>query len=40
MTKILDMHKKWLKDPEYAREYDVRLRLTEPGPLSMNAERI
>ena len=22
MTKILDMHKKWLKDPEYAREYD------------------
>ena len=22
MTKILDMHKKWLKNPEYAREYE------------------
>jgi transcriptional regulator with XRE-family HTH domain len=22
MTKILDMHKKWLKDAEYAKEYD------------------
>lgn len=22
MTRIKDMHKKWLKDPEYRREYD------------------
>jgi transcriptional regulator with XRE-family HTH domain len=22
MTKIADLHKKWLKDPEYRREYD------------------
>jgi transcriptional regulator with XRE-family HTH domain len=22
MTKILDMHKKWLRDPEYAKAYD------------------
>jgi transcriptional regulator with XRE-family HTH domain len=22
MTKIIEMHKKWLKDPEYAREYE------------------
>jgi hypothetical protein len=23
MTRILDMHKKWMKDPEYAKEYDL-----------------
>jgi hypothetical protein len=22
MTKIADLHKKWLKDPEYRREYE------------------
>lgn len=22
MTKISDLHKKWMKDPEYKREYD------------------
>jgi hypothetical protein len=22
MTKILDMHKKWLENPEYIREYE------------------
>ena len=22
MTKLTDLHKKWMKDPEYRREYD------------------
>ena len=23
MTRIKDLHKKWMKDPEYRREYDL-----------------
>jgi transcriptional regulator with XRE-family HTH domain len=32
MTKILDLHKKWMKDPGYAKEYDA---LEEEFALAM-----
>ena len=39
MTKISDLHKKWMKDPEYRREYEgleeefaLASAIIKPGP--------